>query len=61
VIIMSRRPGRVKAEFEITLPRPRRVTDLQGNSAYHAIYEDIWRVFREEVVPLVAEPARGSA
>ena len=61
VIIMSRRPGCVKAEFEITLPRPRRVADLQGNSSYHAIYEDIWRVFREEVVPAISEKMHGSS
>lgn len=50
VIILSRRPGRVKAEFTIDLPRPRRVTELQGDDAYHHLYEEIWRVFREEVV-----------
>jgi NitT/TauT family transport system ATP-binding protein len=50
VIILSRRPGRVKAEFTIDLPRPRRVTELQGDDAYHRLYEEIWRVFREEVV-----------
>jgi NitT/TauT family transport system ATP-binding protein len=54
VIIMSRRPGRIKAEFPVTLRRPRRVTDLQGNPDFHKLYEQIWRVFREEVV---SEPA----
>jgi NitT/TauT family transport system ATP-binding protein len=54
VVIMSRRPGRIKAEFKVTLPRPRRVTDLQGNHDFHRLYEEIWRVFRDEVVP---EPA----
>jgi NitT/TauT family transport system ATP-binding protein len=51
VIIMSRRPGRIKAEFKVTLPRPRRVTELQGNHAFHSLYEQIWQVFQDEVVP----------
>ncbi len=50
VVILSRRPGRIKAEFKVDLPRPRRVTELQGNHAYHRLYEEIWRVFRDEVV-----------
>jgi NitT/TauT family transport system ATP-binding protein len=50
VVILSRRPGRIKAEFRVDLPRPRRVTELQGNQAYHRLYEEIWRVFRDEVV-----------
>lgn len=51
VVILSRRPGRVKAEFEIDLPRPRKVTELQGSAEYHNLYKEIWRVFREEVMP----------
>jgi NitT/TauT family transport system ATP-binding protein len=51
VVILSRRPGRLKAEFTVGLPRPRRVTELQGNHDYHRLYEEIWRVFRDEVVP----------
>ena len=50
VVVLSRRPARIKAVFDIDLPRPRRVTDLQGNSTFHELYEEIWRVFREEIV-----------
>lgn len=59
VVIMSRRPGRIKEVFEIGLPRPRRVMDLQASDDYHAIYERIWRVFRSEVAP--EESAHGVA
>jgi NitT/TauT family transport system ATP-binding protein len=51
VVILSRRPGRLKAEFTVDLPRPRRVTELQGNHDYHRLYEEIWRLFRDEVIP----------
>lgn len=50
VLVMSRRPGHIKAEFPVELKRPRRVTELQGNSAFHSLYERIWKVFEEEVV-----------
>jgi NitT/TauT family transport system ATP-binding protein len=51
VVVMSRRPGHIKAEFPVELKRPRRVTELQGNSAFHNLFERIWKVFEEEVVP----------
>jgi NitT/TauT family transport system ATP-binding protein len=50
VVILSRRPGRVKAEFRTNLPRPRNVAEAQGSSEFHALYQEIWRVFREEVM-----------
>ncbi len=51
VLVLSRRPGRIKAEFLVELPRPRRVMELQGNSEYHDLFKEVWRVFQEEVVP----------
>ncbi|MEO5671083.1 MAG: ABC transporter ATP-binding protein [Ramlibacter sp.] len=50
VVILSRRPGRVKAEFTTNLPRPRKVAELQGSKEFHDLYQEIWRVFREEVM-----------
>ncbi len=49
VVVMSRRPGHIKAEFPVNLKRPRRVTELQGNSSFHQLFERIWKVFEEEV------------
>jgi NitT/TauT family transport system ATP-binding protein len=51
VVILSRRPGRVKAEFETRLPRPRNLSELQGSAEFHDLYKEIWRVFRDEVMP----------
>jgi NitT/TauT family transport system ATP-binding protein len=50
VIVFSRRPGRIKKEFLIDLPRPRRVADLQANADYYRLYQEIWTVLEEELL-----------
>lgn len=42
VIVMSPRPGRVTADVTIDLPRPRRINELQKDSAFHHLYSTIW-------------------
>ena len=42
VIVMSARPGRVVADVDIDLPRPRNVRELQKQDAFHALYARIW-------------------
>lgn len=42
VIVMSARPGRVIADIHIDLPRPRSVSALQKDPAYHKIYSHVW-------------------
>lgn len=49
VLVMSRRPGRLKAEFRVDFPRPRRVYDLKADPAYGRLNRDIWMLLREEV------------
>jgi NitT/TauT family transport system ATP-binding protein len=49
VLVMSRRPGRLKAEFKIEFPRPRRVYDLKADPAYGQLSREIWTLLREEV------------
>jgi len=39
VVLLTARPGRVRQEFEVTLPRPRERTNPQ----LIALYEEIWR------------------
>lgn len=50
VVIMSRRPGRIKSIHPVDLPRPRSMADLQANDRFHQIYETIWQDLREEVI-----------
>jgi NitT/TauT family transport system ATP-binding protein len=42
VIVLSARPGRIAADVEVNLGRPRSVRALQKEPAYHALYADIW-------------------
>ncbi len=57
VVIMSRRPGRIKGVFHIDLPRPRDVYDMQATPGFADMYNTIWQEFRSEVdtLPIDAE------
>jgi NitT/TauT family transport system ATP-binding protein len=50
VIVFSRSPGRIKGEYRIDIPRPRRVADLQANAHYHDLFRQIWEILEEELV-----------
>ncbi|MBN9042516.1 MAG: ABC transporter ATP-binding protein [Rhizobiales bacterium] len=49
VLVMSARPGRLKAEFKVDFPRPRRVYDLKADPAFGRMGREIWTLLREEV------------
>ena len=49
VIVMTRRPGRVKLIHEVTLPRPRDVIALRETDAYAHEYSRLWHVLGEEL------------
>jgi len=49
VIVMTRRPGRVKLVHEVTLPRPRDVIALRETDAYAHEYGRLWHVLGEEL------------
>ncbi|HYE94374.1 MAG TPA: ABC transporter ATP-binding protein [Terriglobales bacterium] len=48
VIVMTRRPGRIKMIHSVNLPRPRDVIKLRESDAYGAEYSTIWHVLGEE-------------
>jgi len=50
VVIMTARPGRIKAILPISLPRPRRVLDMPSNSEYLRLHAQLWEYLREEVL-----------
>jgi NitT/TauT family transport system ATP-binding protein len=49
VVVMSARPGRIKAVHQVELPRPRSAAALQADTRFHAIYERIWADLQSEV------------
>jgi NitT/TauT family transport system ATP-binding protein len=42
VIVMTARPGRIRADVPIDLPRPRSVSSLQRSRAFHDLYAQLW-------------------
>ena len=50
VVLMTARPGRIKADVAVDLPRPRDVFDMPANPHYQRLYAHIWEALREEVL-----------
>lgn len=50
VLVMTARPGRVKAEVIVNLPRPRSVYELKATPAFGALVAKVWEPLRQEVL-----------
>ena len=50
VIVFSRRPGQIKKEYQVNIPRPRAVTELQADVRYHELFRQMWMVLEEELI-----------
>jgi NitT/TauT family transport system ATP-binding protein len=48
VVVMTKRPGRVKAAFDVPLARPRSLARLQGDPHFHEIYQAVWAELERE-------------
>ena len=42
VVVMSKRPGKIKLVVDIDLPRPRDVIDVQANPVFGAYFKQLW-------------------
>jgi NitT/TauT family transport system ATP-binding protein len=49
VVVMTRRPGRVKQIFEVDIPRPRDIYRLQTLDSFHRLYEQVWHILEDEM------------
>lgn len=49
ILVCTARPGRIKAEIPVNLPRPRNVHDMQRSATYHELYQKIWGVLSTEM------------
>jgi len=49
VVVLTRRPGRIKAVFDVDLPRPRDPIALRESPAYLQAYGRIWHALGEEL------------
>jgi NitT/TauT family transport system ATP-binding protein len=51
VVIMSAGPGaRIIGDWSVSLPRPRDITEVRLDKAFHALHREIWNVLKDEVM-----------
>ncbi len=50
IIIMTRRPGRVKQIYEVPLARPRNVFEIYLEPGFDEAYASLWQHFKSEIV-----------
>ncbi len=50
VAVMSHRPGRIKAMFDIDLPRPRNALEIRNNPEFIEVRRKVWEALRDEVL-----------
>ena len=48
IVVMTRRPGRIKLVYDVKLPRPRDVIALRESAEYLKEYGEIWHALGEE-------------
>jgi NitT/TauT family transport system ATP-binding protein len=49
VVVLTAGPGRVKAVFDVELPRPRNAQEIRFTSEFVRLYSQIWEALRSEV------------
>lgn len=60
VLVMSARPGRIKAEVQVDLPRPRSVYEVKSTPAFGALVARVWEPLRQEVLASYGRETRAA-
>jgi NitT/TauT family transport system ATP-binding protein len=50
VVVMTAGPARVKARYDVTLPRPRDIEQVRFDPRFTALYSQMWNDLRDEVL-----------
>jgi len=61
IVVMSARPGRIKAEIPVSIARPRNVYELQTSPEFLRVRGLVWDALKEEVLALAEREAAGEA
>ena len=57
VLVMTSRPGRIKATYPIDLPRPRDYEEIRFDPRFTALQREIWHALTDEPIVDAIEPA----
>ena len=49
IVVLSARPGRVRAVIPVELPRPRNVIALRSNPRYGQLYQQLWGLLQADI------------
>jgi NitT/TauT family transport system ATP-binding protein len=50
ILVLSARPGTVKADIRVPFPRPRSIENVRANPEFNALYLEIWGLLRDDAV-----------
>jgi len=56
VVLISARPGRIKATYAVDLPRPRHMENVLAHPRFLALFQEIWASLKQEVLAAREKP-----
>ena len=50
ILVLSARPGSIKADITVPFPRPRSIETVRANPEFNALFLEIWELLRDDAV-----------